>query len=416
MLKFLHAADVHLDSPLIGLGSLDETTATKLRGVTREALKALVDEALAKAVDFVVFAGDLYDGTQRDVRTALFFHQQISRLTREGIPVVVLHGNHDAATELRKLPEHPLIHTFPHKKPKTIRLEHLNVALHGQSFRQPSVTENLVDAYPDPEAGALNIGVLHTALEGSAMHASYAPCTVGQLCSKGYEYWALGHVHEHKVVSDAPWVVFPGNLQGRKVNEPGAKGAVLVTVDDGDWNVERVFLDVLRWNTLNLDVSSADSVDDVAQLARPALEQLLDTLPGDRALAVRVRLEGVARIYDQLWGAEAKIREDLMVVAAQVGDRVYLEKVRNETIVPAVAPASNESEEKLADLHEYFEQAATDPEFHALLKKDFETFLARCPSEVRDEVETVRALREGNVADVLSRVIPVLDSRVREGA
>lgn len=414
MLRFLHAADVHLDSPLLGLGSLDEETANALRGVTREALTALVEEALKNAVHFVVFAGDLYDGTQRDVRTALFFHQQIARLTREGIPVVVLHGNHDAATELRKLPEHPLIHTFPHRKPSTIRLERLNVALHGQSFAQPSVVENLVDGYPEPERNAINIGVLHTALEGNALHASYAPCTVGQLCAKGYQYWALGHVHEHRIVSEAPWVVFPGNLQGRKVNEPGAKGAVLVTVDDGEWHVERTLVDVVRWDVLSLDVSSASTLDDVAQLARPALEQMLNALPGDRGMAVRVRLTGATPIHGQLWGAEARIRDDLLLVAAQLGNRVYLEKVRNESNALS-APTCGEGEGVLDDLKGYFEQATADPEFLALLKRDTDVFLARCPSEVREEVDAARALRDGKVADLLSEVIPVLDTRVRGG-
>ena len=130
-----------------------------MRGATRSAFVRLVDEALAREVDFIVIAGDLYDGAWRDVGTGLFFNQQVSRLTTRGIRVVILHGNHDAESELRKLPGHPLVHTFDARRPGTLRLAELGVALHGQSFAQPAVTANLVDDYPEPERGVFNIGV-----------------------------------------------------------------------------------------------------------------------------------------------------------------------------------------------------------------------------------------------------------------
>src|SRR3546814_2452354 len=137
------------------------------------------------------------------------------------------------------------------RRPDTHHLPELSVAVHGQSFSTPAVTENLVLAYPPAEQHVFNIGILHTALAGRQGHADYAPCSVEDLRSRGYDYWALGHVHEFEVVSTEPYVVFPGNVQGRTIRETGAKGAVLVAVADGDvTSVERIELDVIRWARL----------------------------------------------------------------------------------------------------------------------------------------------------------------------
>src|SRR6185503_3935857 len=169
-------------------------------------------------------------------------------------------------------------------------LKEHKIALHGQSFRTRELLDNLVPGYPAPTPGWLNIGVLHTALEGDAEHATYAPCSAAELIAKGYDYWALGHVHAHRIVHREPWIVFPGNLQGRKSNETGPKGAVMVTVEDGRIReVERVLSDVVRWAHLEVDVSaSADAAH-----ALGVVGQQLDRLYADsasRSVAVRVTL------------------------------------------------------------------------------------------------------------------------------
>jgi DNA repair exonuclease SbcCD nuclease subunit len=416
MLKFIHAADVHLDSPLLGLGALDDATKRRLRGVTREAFATLVSTALEHRVDFVVLAGDLYDGSWKDVGTGLFFNQQVARLAAERIPVVILHGNHDAASELRALTSREFVHTFPSRQPATIRLEGLNVALHGQSFPEPAVEENLAERYPEPERGALNLGVLHTALEGSAEHARYAPCSLAQLKAKGYDYWALGHVHEHAVLSRDPWIVFPGNLQGRKINEPGAKGAMLVTVDGSRWNAERLYVDVLRWQTLAVDVSAATSRDDVVPMVRAHLAAYLERAEADeRPVAVRVRLEGATRAHGALWGEEPRLRDDLLLVAAEFGDgRVYVEKIRNETVPPTAAARAEDVADALGDLQAYFDRASTDPEFAQLLRSDLEKFVAACPGEVREQVAAVRAWQQHRIADLVHEAAPSLLARLHE--
>ena len=192
-MKFIHTADIHLDSPLRGLSSYPDAPAERLRTATRDAFQNLVNVAIDEKIDFMVIAGDVYDGDWKDFNTGLFFIRQMGRLRQVGIPVYLLYGNHDAESEMTKgleLPDN--VHVFSSRKAETFRVDALKVALHGRSFKVAATTDNLVPSYPDPVSGWLNIGVLHTALEGNAEHAKYAPCSVAELQAKGYQYWALG--------------------------------------------------------------------------------------------------------------------------------------------------------------------------------------------------------------------------------
>ena len=233
--RFFHAADIHLDSPLTGLAGIEGRVAERIRSAPRAAFEALVECAIQDQVDFVVIAGDLYDGTWRDYKTGLFFSEQMGRLNQAGIPVVILYGNHDAESQITRpltLPDN--VRVFGTRKAETFQFGKLNVALHGWSYREKAVNDNMVPGYPSPVKGAFNIGVLHTALGGMGEHANYAPCSLPELVAKGYNYWALGHVHQGQVLNERPHVVFPGNLQGRHVRETGPKGACLVTVEGGE--------------------------------------------------------------------------------------------------------------------------------------------------------------------------------------
>ena len=223
--RFLHAADIHLDSPLKGLAGQEGNAGVRVRTATREALDQLVGLAIEEKVDFLIIAGDLYDGDWRDYKTGLFFVGQIGRLNNADIPVYLLYGNHDAESQITKRLELPdNMHVFDARKPETFSIVDLNVALHGQSFWQRTVTDNLVLDYPTPVSGAFNIGVLHTGLGGMGGHANYAPCSLNDLVNKGYDYWALGHVHQAATLHERPHIVYSGNLQGRHVpGKPGLK-------------------------------------------------------------------------------------------------------------------------------------------------------------------------------------------------
>lgn len=229
LFHFLHAADIHLDSPLQGLERYPDAPVEAVRAAPRRAFEALVELAIEERVAFVLLAGDLYDGDWKDYNTGLFFVAQMRRLAEAGIPVQLVSGNHDAASQITKrLSLPPNVKHFSSGRPETLELADYDVAIHGQSFAGRRVSEDLAAGFPPGDRGRFEIGLLHTSLDGRPGHADYAPCTVDGLRSKDYAYWALGHVHQREeVVRGDPWIVFPGNLQGRHARETGGKGASL---------------------------------------------------------------------------------------------------------------------------------------------------------------------------------------------
>src|SRR6478609_9326773 len=303
-MKFVHAADLHLDSPLAGLSKYEGAPVEQIRGATRRALENLVKLCLSEQVELLLIAGDLYDGDWRDYSTGLFFAKQMAALRAGNVRVVWIRGNHDAASKLTahlNLPDN--VRELSHKKPDSLVLEDLGLAVHGQGFDTREVTTDLSQRYPEPKPGLFNIGLLHTALEGRAGHAPYAPCRLSALIDRGYDYFALGHVHTREVLSERPWIVFPGNLQGRHARETGPKGATLVTVhDDAVADVDHRALDVARWEVVHVDASRASDALEVVDLAREALEAQARDL-GDRVLAARLVVRGRSR-------ANGRIRRD----------------------------------------------------------------------------------------------------------
>ena len=409
-MKFIHAADIHLDSPLSGLTAYPDAPVDLLRTATRQAFIRLVDEAIEQTVSFMVIAGDLYDGQWKDYNTGHFFCRQMGRLHQAGIPVYLLFGNHDAESEMtKKLLLPPNVHTFTTRRPSTFRIEDLNVVLHGQSFRDAAITENLAVGYPPQVPGAFNIGVLHTALEGNAAHATYAPCSVAELVARGYGYWALGHVHEHAVVREDPWVVFPGNLQGRHVRECGPRGACLVTVDgDRVQRVERLLVDVIRWQVLEVDATGARTLEEVVRAVGRAFERLLDEA-GDRQIAVRVRVTGHAPAHGELFGREPHLRAEVLGQAAAIGqDRLWVEKVRVATTPPRDGDALRSRSEAIADLKALLAGAPEDTDLIAALAEEFRPLVDRAPAELLQAVPELAAIRSGELADLVREVAPGL--------
>jgi len=406
-MRFIHAADIHLDSPLHGLSAYADAPADMLRNATREAFSKLVSAAIDEQVDFMVIAGDLYDGTWRDHNTGIFFCREMGRLRRASIPVYVLFGNHDAESEMTgqlRLPDN--VHTFSTRKPQTFRIDDLKVALHGHSFKEKAVTTNLVTAYPSPVAGYFNIGVLHTALEGGSMHASYAPCSVAELHAKEYHYWALGHVHDYAMWQDASTIVFPGNLQGRNIRETGRRGAVIVTVSDTEEvSVERLFIDVLRWESVTVDVSQASTLDEVALAVGRELEALVESSVSSVPHAVRVTITGATQAHGELFGLETQLRVEVLAqIAAISHDRLWLEKVKIATKPLAQSEPPTGRTDALADLHGLLIEAESDPEFLSMLKERLIALAAQAPSELHRSVPELEHVRNGELARLVGEV------------
>lgn len=383
--RFLHAADIHLDSPLHGLSKYEGLPEEDIRGATRAAFDNLVQRAIEEAVDFVVIAGDLFDGEWKDMSTGLYFARAMGRLDREGIPVFLLAGNHDAASVIsRSIPWPPNVRLFGARRPETHLLADLRVAIHGQSFSTPAVTDNLVLSYPEAAEHHFNIGMLHTALAGRQGHADYAPCSLEDLRAKQYDYWALGHVHQHEIVCEAPHVVFPGNTQGRTIRETGAKGAVIVTVEDGEVAaVVRIELDVLRWALVEMDCTSM-RVDAVSDGLRGALLSAWQENAGGMPLVARLVLKGETEDAGAFVDSASELRDAARAIAASVSPHLFVEKVK----VLVAPPPSGGGVAIGDDLAALVERAPTDPILADLLAADLAPFLLSAQTSLGEPEDT----------------------------
>ncbi len=414
-MKFVHAADIHLDSPLEGLARYEGAPVEEIRGATRRAFENLVDLCLTEEASLLLLAGDLYDGDWRDYNTGLFFIRQVARLTRQGIKVVWVRGNHDAASQITRslrLPEGAT--ELPSARPGTLAFEELGVAIHGQSYGRRDVADDLAAGYPDPLAGLCNVGLLHTALDGREGHDLYAPCSVQRLVSRGYQYWALGHVHRREVVSEEPWIVFPGNLQGRHARETGAKGATLVQVEDGAVvSLEHRALDVVRWSSLAVDASQAASPHDVVDLVRAALESELASIDG-RSLAARIAVHGASQADAGLRAERERYRQEILAAALERGGPVWVEKVLFETRATADPDGLLDHDDPVAALLRSSRALRDEPEALRDLARELSALASRLPPEYRrrpdaldlEDPKTLAALLCDVERDLLPRLLP----------
>lgn len=335
MFRFIHAADLHLDSPLRGLAAREGASPETLLGASRKAFEALIDLAITEAVDFVVIAGDVYDRDWRGYETGLFFRRGMTRLDAAGIPVYLISGNHDAASVItRKLSLPDNVRQFSSRSPETVEPDRWPVAIHGMSFPNRKVSENLVPRYPDPVSGKFNLGLLHTSLAGCGEeHDTYAPCSLAELIAKGYDYWALGHIHQPQVLHQNPWIVFPGNLQGRHIRECGARGCRLVVVDDHgkvadcQWHA----LDVARWGEVRVDLAGAESIESLLPRIRAAMGEAVE-LAEHRLLALRLVLEGTTPLHASLCNDPDRMEAEIQSIADDFGEGVvWIERVKLKT-------------------------------------------------------------------------------------
>src|ERR1700683_1170997 len=334
-MKFIHAADIHLDTPLQGLVHYAGAPVNEIRNATRRAFEKLLDAALAHQVDFVIIAGDLYDVGLKSFESALFFNREMTRLKEAGIDVYLLHGHHDAASKLIKQLRPPAnVHVFRSNEPHTFRREalHLPVAIHGQSFATPEVTDDLAANYPAPAANAFNIGVLHTNLSGISEHANYAPCSADTLRNKGYQYWALGHVHNRQILCSDPYIVFPGNIQGRHGKDPGEKSCELVTVSDaGSVSIQAIPTSVLLWSEVGVDASDCRTADDLYDKLTALFRKLVSE-SHEGVAALRVRIVGNSDAHTELNREPEVVRNEVMSLANEFGNGLlWIERVQVAT-------------------------------------------------------------------------------------
>lgn len=384
MFKFLHAADLHIDSPLKGLDNYEGAPVDEIRGATRRALENLVNLAIEEKVAFVLFAGDIYDGDWPDFNTGLFFIKQMAILQSEGIKVYMVAGNHDADNKMTKklrMPEN--VYTFSSKKSKTVLIDELESAIHGQSFATVSTSENLATGFPASKNNYFNIGLLHTSVDGREGHADYSPCTLNHLINKGYDYWALGHIHKREVLNEEPMIVFPGNTQGRHARETGRKGCTLITVKDGKIDAaDHHSLDVLRWDRCEINVSGVENTEEILGLLKGALDKVVMENP-ECTLAVRIVVMGETKAHYEIHrDTDNFVNECRAQVLSSFGEDIWVEKVKIETSPPAGTDSNLEGQDLIRGILKRIEDISSDDDELDKIIKQLAEFKRKLPPEI----------------------------------
>jgi len=386
--KFLHAADLHLGSPLQSLGNLvDPELHEKARKSVNRAFQNLVDLAIDERVDFVLLAGDIYDTADREPSAELRFYHGLRKLKDAGIKVFMAHGNHDplSAEYLSgsKMPDN--VHVFPSGEVEVHVFEASNkpkVTIAGISYSSKSEPDNLVPKFKNAN-GSTVIGVLHTNVGGNSQHGNYAPCSATDLEQSNVNYWALGHIHDRQVhkTNNGYWA-YPGNLQGRstKPTECGPKGVLIVEVQENGAILEPKFIacDSLRFLTLDFDLSGVGSYQDVIPMVSDALENL-NTQSEGRLLLAKLQFVGSTSIFGELNSNFEDLKEALFREGSNLLAGGAVIKIKN-TSRPAIDLVSERERETILGylLRELDQEAATS-----------------LASELKNEIENVFVQKVG---------------------
>ncbi|MFT8321799.1 MAG: DNA repair exonuclease [Bacillus sp. (in: firmicutes)] len=274
-ISFIHCADLHLDSPMIGLRNLPSSIQKRLQESTFTAFAKLVEKALSLQVDFIIIAGDIYDGEDRSIRAQIRFKKELERLQKQNIKVFIVHGNHDHLSGSWVHLQWPdNVYIFPAEVTKAVFTnDNATVSLYGFSYETRHIYDRKIDTYKKEDSTDFHIGILHGSVEGSSGHSPYAPFRLHDLNSKLMDYWALGHIHKREVLQSSPPIVYPGNIQGRHKKETGEKGAYYVRLNET--GTESIFLstaDVI-WKKIELDAASVQTVDELILLCRQKIEE-----------------------------------------------------------------------------------------------------------------------------------------------
>ena len=326
--RFVHTADIHLDSPLRTLALRDPALAELIGGATRRAFASVIELCLAEQVDALLIAGDLYDGEQTSMKTARFLADQLRRLHEAGIVVFIIRGNHDAESRITReltLPES--VKVFGGRA-EAVALSRggLDVVVHGVSFAQKHAPESLLPKFRAPHEGAANIGMLHTSLGGSPSHDRYAPCMPAELQAHGFQYWALGHIHQRMVEKGRATIVMPGNPQGRDINEAGPKSASLVTIgDDRAITVEERLTSVAEFRRVDVDLTAVDDWRSALNRVEAALEKARAAVSSEHLVA-RLTFEGATSLAWRLRCDSDTLAEEASAIGAGLG-ATWIDKI-----------------------------------------------------------------------------------------
>lgn len=379
-MKFIHVADVHLDSQTIGLKNFYGQSPLSIPELVQKAFVSLIDLAIEQSVDFIIIAGDLFDCNWKDYAIGLFFINQIQRLN---CPIYYIRGNHDSENRLLKsLPYPNHFYLFESEKPQTIINEGLKIAVHGQSYGHYHIQEDLTVEYPSALKGYFNIGILHTSGSKKNGELPYAPYDEYSLKSKNYDYWALGHLHQNQIVTTSPFIIYSGSIQGRQVKELGVKGCYLITVEDQEVKkIDFCPLSTAIWQKKEINLTEVRHLSSLKIVFLQLLDALLKETK-EPILILRLIFNGENRLEKSI---SAHLEEWMHTfycwIAEHTTRKVYLER-----LVDLSKTKSNKSEDSLNSFARPFLDDITSEEkkeaVMSLCTKGWEALSKKIPEEV----------------------------------
>ena len=375
LLRFVHAADLHLDSPFTGLKTAaPDNVANALYAATFTAYENIIDLCIDEHVDALLVAGDVYDSADRSLRAQLKFVEGLKRLDEEGIRSFVCHGNHDPLDGWEaKLDYPPGCKRFGamFEAAPVFEDDPQRAVVHGISYPTRDVYDNLALRAGRVDPNTFSIGLMHANVDGNADHALYAPCSLADLVFSGISYWALGHVHTRQVLSDrSPTVVYPGNSQGRHPNETGARGVYLVEVDaDGTVNLDFRAVDTVRWERRTLDISGMETDQDLHDRLHQSMEDTLAESEG-RSVVLRITLTGRGGTHSALRQPNfiQDLTEDLTREWSERSPFAWCERIEDETAPPFNRAERVAGSDFLAEVLKTADHAKEDPDMLARMR------------------------------------------------
>ena len=377
--KFIHTADIHLDSPLKSLAMRDKGLAELVGNATRTVLSRLIDLCIAEQVHALLIAGDLYDGAQTSMKTARFLAQELERLSAAEIPVFMIRGNHDSLSKItRELVLPKSVHVFRDKA--SVHETPLNghdVAIQGISFRLPHAPDSLLEQFQPPLPGAFNIGMLHTSLGGVVGHDSYAPCSLIDLQNTGFDYWALGHIHKRSVHAGRPTITMPGIPQGRDIGESGAKSVTFVTVnDDGTVDTTERNISVAQFELIEIDCTGLSEWDELVTHISDHVAETRRHFDGEH-LILRLRLTGASPMAWRALRDEDLILAQAQNVAASIGT-LWIDKIE----IQLTDAANDTAHGPISEISDLINEIDFRPE-EKRIREEVKRLMSKLPQELR---------------------------------
>jgi len=406
MFKFIHTADIHLDSPLKSLVLRDPQIADLIGGATRRTFEKIIDLCINEQVHALIIAGDLYDGDQRSMKTAAFLTEQMRRLESFGIQVFIIRGNHDSESTITKHLDFPRnVHIFTAQGDVKV-LKDFGVAIHGVSYAERQAPESLLCKYKSPIKGLINIGIMHTSLTGASGHDNYAPCSLRDLTDHGFDYWALGHIHQRRVYSDSsPFIVMPGIPQGRDIGEEGLKSVTVVEMSEMHTQLDERFISDTEFQEIQVDLSNTLEWQQALEKVQSGLKVMRGSVKANH-LICRIILVGYSPLY---W----RLRRDFDLFEAEVKEimrkfnGLFLDDLKIE--MKALAFVTDDADPTV-ELEGYMKEVMMNDAFCVKINSFFDKAVRQMPQEIRndygvdqsDRKDIIQRLLSEGIADVIA--------------